>query len=58
MKKVLVEKMGVPDEKARSRIRHEQLAAECSIVRCTVKLGREACSLSCITLKLHFLFMF
>ncbi|MQL72468.1 hypothetical protein Taro_004802 [Colocasia esculenta] len=37
--KVLVEKMGVPDEKARNRIRHELLAAECSIDRSTVKLG-------------------
>ena len=32
--------MGVPDERARSRIRHEQLAAECSIARSSAKLGR------------------
>nr|BCQ84887.1 sarco/endoplasmic reticulum calcium ATPase [Symplocarpus renifolius] len=37
--KVLVEKMGVPDEKARNRIRDAQLAAYCSVDRSTVKLG-------------------
>lgn len=37
--KVLVEKMGVPDIKARNRIRDLQLAADYSIDRSTIKLG-------------------
>ncbi|XP_077234433.1 calcium-transporting ATPase, endoplasmic reticulum-type-like [Tasmannia lanceolata] len=37
--KVLVEKMGVPDIKARNRIHDAQLAADYSIDRSTVKLG-------------------
>ncbi|KAF3780310.1 Calcium-transporting ATPase endoplasmic reticulum-type [Nymphaea thermarum] len=37
--KVLVEKMGVPDMKAKNRIRNAQLAADYSIDRTTVKLG-------------------
>ncbi|KAK9145718.1 hypothetical protein Sjap_005621 [Stephania japonica] len=37
--KVLVEKMGVPEVKARNRIRDAQLAADYSIDRSTVKLG-------------------
>lgn len=38
--KVLVEKMGVPDGKARSKIWDEQLAANYSIDRNTLKLGK------------------
>ncbi|KAF6153678.1 hypothetical protein GIB67_000911 [Kingdonia uniflora] len=37
--KVLVEKMGVPDTKARNRIRDAQIAADYSIDRSTIKLG-------------------
>ncbi|XP_010933808.1 calcium-transporting ATPase, endoplasmic reticulum-type isoform X1 [Elaeis guineensis] len=37
--KVLVEKMGAPDPKARSKIRNTQLAADYSIDRTAVKLG-------------------
>ncbi|PIA34833.1 hypothetical protein AQUCO_03700248v1 [Aquilegia coerulea] len=37
--KVLAEKMGVPDVKARNRIRDAQIAADCSIDRSNVKLG-------------------
>lgn len=37
--KVLVEKMGIPDAKARNRIRDAQIAANCSIDRSNVKLG-------------------
>lgn len=36
---VLVEKMGVPDTKARGRLRDVQLAVDYSIDRTTVKLG-------------------
>lgn len=38
---VLVEKMGVPDMKARRRIRDAQFAAEYYIDRSTVKLGEQ-----------------
>ncbi|KAF9622731.1 hypothetical protein IFM89_032911 [Coptis chinensis] len=37
--KVLAEKMGVPDTKARNRIRDTQFAADCAIDRSNVKLG-------------------
>jgi Ca2+-transporting ATPase len=39
--KVLVEKMGVPDAKAREKIRDMQLAANYLIDRSTVKLGKQ-----------------
>ncbi|KAF9687949.1 hypothetical protein SADUNF_Sadunf02G0146300 [Salix dunnii] len=39
--KVLVEKMGVPDAKARDKIQDMQLAANYMIDRCTVNLGKQ-----------------